>query len=162
MEMERNQHTSPSSLVVETILSEKEKCVVKFQDIPVVDLSNPSEELVAHAVVKASEEWGIFQVVNHGIPTELIRRLQEVGTEFFELPEKEKEAVARPADAVDIEGYRKMYEKDIEGRNAWVDHLFHRVWPPSKVSYTFWPKNPQDYRFESIFFFFFCQQHALY
>lgn len=114
-------------------------------DIPVIDLSNQDEELVARAVVKASEEWGIFQVVNHGIPTELIRRLQEVGKEFFELPETEKEAIAKPKDSMDVEGYRTKYQKDLEGRNAWVDHLFHRIWPLSRVSHRFWPKNPREY-----------------
>ncbi|KAJ4865747.1 Flavonol synthase 3 [Raphanus sativus] len=81
-------------------------------DIPIVDLSNPNEDLVARAVVKASETWGMFQVVNHGIPIELMRRLKELGTEFFELPEKEKEAVARPADSTDLEGYTTDYKKD--------------------------------------------------
>lgn len=123
----------------------------KFQetspvDIPIVDLSNPNEDLVARAVVKASETWGMFQVVNHGIPIELMRRLKELGTEFFELPEKEKEAVARPADSTDLEGYTTDYKKDGEGRKTWADHLFHRVWPPSRINYRFWPKNSPDYR----------------
>ena len=125
----------------------------KFQgtspvDIPIVDLSNPNEDLVARAVVKASETWGMFQVVNHGVPIELMRRLKELGTEFFELPEKEKEAVARPADSTDLEGYTTDYKKDGEGRKTWADHLFHRVWPPSRINYRFWPKNSPDYRYE--------------
>ncbi|CAH8280686.1 unnamed protein product [Arabidopsis lyrata] len=74
---------------------------ISSPDIPVIDLCSPDEELVAIAVVKASQEWGIFQVVNHGIPTELILRLQQVGKEFFELPETEKEAVAKPEDSLD-------------------------------------------------------------
>ncbi|EOA12558.1 hypothetical protein CARUB_v10026825mg [Capsella rubella] len=118
---------------------------ISSRDIPVIDLSNHDEELVARAVVKASEEWGIFQVVNHGIPTELIRRLQEAGKEFFELPETEKEAVAKPKDSMDTEGYRTKYQKDMEGRDPWVDHLFHRIWPPSRVSHRFWPKSPPEY-----------------
>ncbi|KAF8112535.1 hypothetical protein N665_0063s0021 [Sinapis alba] len=142
MEMERNQHIPPSSLP-----SEKN---ITFQgtatEVPIVDIGNPDEELVASAVVKASQEWGIFQVVNHGIPTELIRRLREVGKEFFELPETEKEAVARPADFKDIEGYVTDYTKDEKGRKTWADHLFHRIWPPSRINYTFWPTNSPDYR----------------
>ncbi|ESQ31545.1 hypothetical protein EUTSA_v10005710mg [Eutrema salsugineum] len=114
--------------------------------IPVVDLSNSDEDEVARAVVQASEEWGVFQVVNHGIPTELIRRLKEVGTEFFELPETEKEVVARPADSKDLEGYTTDY-KDGKGRGkTWADHLFHRIWPPSRINYRFWPSNSPDYK----------------
>ncbi|CAH8330624.1 unnamed protein product [Eruca vesicaria subsp. sativa] len=115
-------------------------------EVPIINLSNPNEELVAHAVVKASQEWGIFQVVNHGIPSELIQRLKDVGKEFFELPETEKEVIAKPEDSTDVEGYRTRFTKDRDGRDAWVDHLFHRIWPPSRVSYRFWPKNPQEYR----------------
>ncbi|VVB17900.1 unnamed protein product [Arabis nemorensis] len=85
--------------------------------IPVVDLSNPDQELVARAVVKASEEWGVFQVVNHEIPTELIQRLQNVGKQFFELPDAEKEAVAKPSDS--REGYARRYELDTREQNRY-------------------------------------------
>ncbi|EFH41653.1 hypothetical protein ARALYDRAFT_494607 [Arabidopsis lyrata subsp. lyrata] len=110
--------------------------------IPVVDLSDPSDELVAHAVVKASEEWGILQVVNHGIPADLMRRLQEVGRQFFELPATEKESVTRPVDSQDIEGY---FPKDPKHLKAWDDHLIHNIWPPASINYRYWPNNPSDY-----------------
>ncbi|ESQ31546.1 hypothetical protein EUTSA_v10004662mg [Eutrema salsugineum] len=112
--------------------------------IPVVDLSCPDQELVAREVVKASQEWGVFQVVNHVIPTELIQRLQDVGRQFFELPEADKEAVAKPADS--RQGYARRYEFDLQSRKGTVDQLFHNIWPPSSVDYTYWPKNPLNYR----------------
>lgn len=113
--------------------------------IPVVDLSNPDQELVARAVVKASEEWGVFQVVNHGIPTMLIQRLQNAGRQFFELPEAEKKAVAKSADS--REGYARRKELNLESKTGTVDQLFHNIWPPSSVNYRYWPKNPIDYRY---------------
>ncbi|CAH8346362.1 unnamed protein product [Eruca vesicaria subsp. sativa] len=123
MEMEKYNHIAPPSP----------------EEIPVIDLSNPNKDLVARAVVKASEEWGIFHVVNHGIPQELIQRLKEVGTEFHELPETAKKAVAKPEDSTDIEGYTTNFK-------GWADHLFHRIWPPERINYSFWPKNSPDYR----------------
>lgn len=115
--------------------------------IPIIDLSNPDQELVARAVVKASEEWGVFQLINHGIPTELIQRLQNVGRRFFELSEGEKNEVAKLDDS--REGYARRYALDLEKRIGTVDQLFHNVWPPSAVNYSYWPKNPQDYRYET-------------
>nr|BBM96376.1 flavonol synthase [Matthiola incana] len=112
--------------------------------VPVVDLSCPDEELVARTVVKASEDWGVFQVVNHGIPTELIQRLQKVGREFFELPEAEKKVVAREAGSV--EGYGRRIELDIKKRKGIVDQIYLSTWPPSSVNYRYWPKSPPDYR----------------
>lgn len=55
--------------------------------------------------------------------------------------------MAKPADSIDdLEGYTTDYGKDEEGRKTWADHLFHRVWPPSRINYRFWPKNSPYYR----------------
>ncbi|CAN8251756.1 unnamed protein product [Cochlearia groenlandica] len=132
--MEKNNHASPPSLLAAVTTKDTSP-----NDVPIIDLSNPDKELVARAVVKASQEWGIFQVVNHNIPIDLIKRLKELGTEFYEQPEEKKQAVAKPHDSTDLEGYTTNYDK-------WADHLFHRIWPPSRINYNFWPKNSKDYK----------------
>ncbi|XP_020878146.1 probable flavonol synthase 5 [Arabidopsis lyrata subsp. lyrata] len=140
MEYERDHNTSSSS--PPSLCKQLASSTLRgsFLNIPVVDLSASDEELVVRAVVKASEEWGIFQVVNHGIPTELMQQLQVVGKQFFDLPEAEKEAVAKEED---FEGYKRNY---LEGIKAWDEHLFHRIWPPSCINYKYWSKNPPRYR----------------
>ncbi|ESQ37977.1 hypothetical protein EUTSA_v10028827mg [Eutrema salsugineum] len=121
--------------------------IVSTGPIPIVDLSQTNEELMARAVVKASQEWGVFQVVNHEIPEELLRRLQKVGRQFFELPEKEKEAVAKPANSKDIQGYAtNSHKEDTQDGADRSDHLFHNISPPSWIDYRYWPKNPPHYR----------------
>ncbi|KAD1761766.1 hypothetical protein R6Q59_035189 [Mikania micrantha] len=116
-------------------------------EVPVIDLSNPDHESLVASICEASKIWGIFQVINHGIPSELISELQKVGKEFFELPQEEKELIAKPIGYQGIEGYGTKLQKEVEGKKGWVDHLFHRVWPPSVINYHFWPKNPPSYRF---------------
>lgn len=114
-------------------------------NVPVIDMSErEDEEKLAEKIGEASREWGIFQVVNHGIPEEVTAELQRVGKEFFELPQEEKEAVAK--DGGSVEGYGTTLQKDLEGKRGWVDHLFHKVWPPSAINYRFWPKTPPSYR----------------
>ncbi|XVF39393.1 hypothetical protein PTKIN_Ptkin01aG0031200 [Pterospermum kingtungense] len=114
--------------------------------VPVVNLSEPDENKLVQAVSDASRNWGMFQVVNHGIPEETIRKLQEVGRVFFELPQEEKEVYAKPEGSRSIEGYGTKLQKEVEGKKAWVDHLFHKIWPPSEINYQFWPRNPPSYR----------------
>lgn len=116
-------------------------------EIPMVDLGEADREKLAKSVALASREWGIFQVVNHGIPVDLISQLQRAGREFFELPQEEKEAYAKPPDYPGIEGFGTQVKRDLQGKKAWADHLFHKIWPPSSVNYRFWPKNPTYYRF---------------
>ena len=61
------------------------------------------------------------------------------------LEEEEKELVAKIPGSV--EGYGTLLQKEIQGKKGWVDHLFHKVWPPSAINYRFWPQNPPSYRF---------------
>lgn len=121
--------------------------------VPIIDFSDPHEENLVRSVVDASCKWGMFQIVNHEIPGDAIRKLQEVGKEFFELPPEEKEAYAKPVGSKSVEGYGTRLQKEVEGKKAWVDHLFHKIWPPHAINYQFWPKNPPSYRFDPFFFF---------
>lgn len=113
-------------------------------EIPVIDLEDGDEGRVTRAIAEASQEWGIFQLVNHGIPGEVIRALQRVGREFFELPPEEKEKYAAAPGS--LQGYGTKLQKDLEGKKAWVDFLFHNIWPPTQVDHRAWPENPVDYR----------------
>ncbi|XP_072952630.1 flavonol synthase 1 [Typha angustifolia] len=113
-------------------------------EIPVVDMSDPDRTRVVRAVVDASCKWGMFQVVNHGIPAEVIKELQEVGKEFFELPQEEKEKYAMKSGST--EGYGTKLGKELEGKKGWVDFLFHNVWPPSLINHGVWPSKPSTYR----------------
>ncbi|OMO49859.1 Oxoglutarate/iron-dependent dioxygenase [Corchorus olitorius] len=115
-------------------------------EVPIVDLSDPDEQKVLKAIDNASRNWGMFQVTNHGIPEESIRNFQEVGKFFFELPQEEKEVYAKPEGSKSIEGYGTKLQRELEGKKAWVDHLFHKIWPPSEINYQVWPKNPPSYR----------------
>ena len=113
-------------------------------EVPIVDLSNPDEGKVLSEIVEACRDWGMFQIVNHEIPSHVISKLQGVGKEFFELPQEEKELYAKGSDS--LEGYGTKLQKEVNGKKGWVDHLFHIIWPPSSVNYRFWPKNPASYR----------------
>lgn len=139
------------SIPAEFIRSEREQPAITtyhgaVAEIPTIDLSDPDTEKVVRLMAEASREWGIFQVVNHGIPDDVISKLQAVGKEFFELPQEEKEAYAKIPGSQSYEGYGSKLQKEVEGRKSWVDHLFHIIWPPSSINYSFWPKNPPSYK----------------
>nr|AYK27188.1 flavonol synthase [Juglans sigillata] len=116
-------------------------------EVPTIDVrDDQDEEKLLQAIVEASQHWGMFQVVNHEIPAEVITELQAVGKEFFGLPQEEKEVYAKPPGSQSVEGYGTMLQKELGGKKGWVDHLFHKIWPPSAINYHFWPKYPPSYR----------------
>ncbi|KAG6664147.1 gibberellin 2-beta-dioxygenase 2-like [Carya illinoinensis] len=73
--------TSPTQLSSEKLLA---------VHLPVVDLSADRAE-VSKLIVKACEEYGFFKVINHGVPEDIILKLEQEGREFFALPESEKQ-----------------------------------------------------------------------
>ncbi|KAL5982483.1 iron ascorbate-dependent oxidoreductase [Asimina triloba] len=115
-------------------------------DVPTIDLGDPDREKVVREIANASREWGIFQVVNHGIPEEVVKKLQEAGKEFFELPQEEKEAYAIEPGSQSLEGYGTKLQKDADGKKSWVDFFFHMIWPAARINYDAWPKKPASYR----------------
>ncbi|XP_059434066.1 gibberellin 2-beta-dioxygenase 2-like isoform X2 [Corylus avellana] len=69
---------------------------LRAMELPVVDLSAERSE-VSKVIVKACEEYGFFKVVNHGVPQDVILKLEEQALRFFSLPLSEKQR-AGPAD----------------------------------------------------------------
>ncbi|CAI9114712.1 OLC1v1015493C1 [Oldenlandia corymbosa var. corymbosa] len=156
MEVERVQaiaslSKSQDTIPAEYIRSENEQPAITtlhgvVLEVPVIDLGAGSGDVVEQ-ITEAAKTWGIFQIVNHGIPDEVIAKLQQVGKEFFEVvPQEEKELIAKLPGSDSIEGYGTRLQKEVDGKKGWVDHLFHRVWPPPAINYRFWPKNPPSYR----------------
>lgn len=72
-------------MVGPSVRSKKTKAV----GIPTIDLSMERSQL-SEVVVEACEQYGIFKVVNHGVPKQVISRLEEEGVQFFAKPITEK------------------------------------------------------------------------
>lgn len=73
--------------------------VEEVKEIPVIDLSSSRaiEEVIAE-IKEACEQWGFFQVVNHGVPLHKRDHLESEARKFFALPQEEKKRVKRNED----------------------------------------------------------------
>jgi flavonol synthase len=118
--------------------------MVHSVEIPVIDMSSNN---AGSLMVQASMEWGIFQVVNHGVPASAMSELQRVGREFFALPQEEKQRHAIDPSSGKAEGYGSTLKRDIPGgMMTWSEFLFHNLAPPSAVDHAVWPQKPNGYR----------------
>ncbi|KAJ1382562.1 Oxoglutarate/iron-dependent dioxygenase [Sesbania bispinosa] len=60
--------------------------------VPVIDFSKLNGEDRAKTMAQIAngcEEWGFFQLTNHGIPEELLERVKKVASEFYKLEREE-------------------------------------------------------------------------
>lgn len=63
--------------------------------IPIIDVANWDDPEVAEAICEAAIKWGFFQIVNHGIPMEILNQVKDAGRRFFESPIEEKKKYLR-------------------------------------------------------------------
>ena len=64
-------------------------------DIPIISLQGIDEkggrrDEICKQIVEACEDWGVFQVVDHGVDTALVSDMTRFAREFFALPPEEK------------------------------------------------------------------------
>ncbi|RRT56369.1 hypothetical protein B296_00031144, partial [Ensete ventricosum] len=85
--------------------------------VPVIDLGGLAEgaaecRATICAVADACRSWGFFQVVNHRVSPDLVRKVREVWRGFFRLPMAEKQAYANNPRTYEGYGSRVGVEKD--------------------------------------------------
>ncbi|GLT24891.1 hypothetical protein SLA2020_000540 [Shorea laevis] len=74
---------------------------IEVEEILVIDLFDIGK--LTSEIRNACKNWGFLQVINHGVPLELCRRVDRVAKAFFHLPMEEKKKVQ--CDAVHLMGY---------------------------------------------------------
>ncbi|KAJ6824393.1 S-norcoclaurine synthase 1-like [Iris pallida] len=116
--------------------------------IPVVDLQrlvdpNSSQEEAARLKF-ACEDWGFFQLVNHGVSEELMERVKADVEGFFRLPLEAKEECAQLPGG--LEGYGQAFVVSEEQKLDWGDMLFLLSQPQSYKTLKFWPTSPPTFR----------------
>ncbi|PPD78830.1 hypothetical protein GOBAR_DD24238 [Gossypium barbadense] len=63
---------------------------VQFIELPIIDLSAERSKVI-NLVIKACEEYGFFEVINHGVSHDIITRMEEQGLGFFAKPLGDKQ-----------------------------------------------------------------------
>ncbi|KAI7757881.1 hypothetical protein M8C21_029194 [Ambrosia artemisiifolia] len=73
--------------------------------VAVINLNDPNAmKLVGHAC----KTWGVFQVTNHGVPTNLLEEMEGAGRELFALPIQQKLQAARAPNGVSGYGVARI------------------------------------------------------
>lgn len=103
------------------------------EELPTVDLSgldNPStRDATAQLLVKTFSEWGFVQVINHGVPSEVISRMENQARKFFDLPLEQKEKGVASSDSKH-EGFGYGVESGFfYAGKPWIDR-FQCRWSP--------------------------------
>ncbi|KAJ4804425.1 2-oxoglutarate (2OG) and Fe(II)-dependent oxygenase superfamily protein [Rhynchospora pubera] len=122
--------------------------------VPLVDLSPLFSDsagdtipatLLSHVEV-ACRDWGFFQVINHGVPLEVLKKAEATEKKFFALPEEEKLKVRRD-EANRFGYYESEHTKNVRDWKRIFDFVLQdRLDVTGLVLKNRWPEVPLDFR----------------
>ncbi|KAL3850210.1 hypothetical protein ACJIZ3_012092 [Penstemon smallii] len=99
--------------------------IVVQESVPIIDLSNWDDPKVAESICEAASKWGFFQIINHGIPLEVLENVKQAAHDFFNLPVVERRKYLKentPSQTVQL---RTSFSPQVEKVLEWKDYLLH-------------------------------------
>ncbi|KAL5737152.1 hypothetical protein ACOSP7_031593 [Xanthoceras sorbifolium] len=121
-------------------LSEVSDC----ENVPIIDLGCEDRPSLVRQIGDACENYGFFQVTNHGVGLEAVERMLEVAKEFFEMPVEEKLKLYSddPAKTMRLS---TSFNVNKEKVHNWRDYLRLHCHPLDKYVPE-WPSNPPQFK----------------
>jgi non-haem dioxygenase in morphine synthesis N-terminal len=120
--------------------------------IPVIDLAGLSSshsgtyQATIKAISTACHEWGFFQVVNHGVSTDIIKKVKDVWRGFFGLSMEKKQVYANSP--LNYDGYGSRVGVEKSAILDWGDYFFLSLLPThSTICDDKWPEEPVSCRY---------------
>ncbi|MBA0871640.1 hypothetical protein Goshw_028507 [Gossypium schwendimanii] len=115
-------------------------------DIPIIDLSKlmKTDKDEVMQLKTASEEWGFFQVLNHGIDLNVVEDIENVAKDFFMLPLQEKQKY--PMAPGTVQGYGQAFVFSENQKLDWCNMFALGVEPPCIRNPKLWPSKPVNFR----------------
>ncbi|XP_057507821.1 hyoscyamine 6-dioxygenase-like [Actinidia eriantha] len=143
----KHAHAVPSSYVLP---QEKrpENLNAVCKSIPVIDLGQlggPDRADVLQQIMKACQDFGIFQVINHGVSEELMEDTMSLFKEFFDMPAEEKAEYYSEDRTKAFRLYTGGTNYNKADVNFWKDSVRHLCHPLEDYVQS-WPEKPARYR----------------
>ncbi|KAJ9565151.1 hypothetical protein OSB04_001117 [Centaurea solstitialis] len=150
-----------TNTTMRTLSCQEESCVKKERpgdfvsvcnEIPVIDLQeNPNidQSDIIQQILKACQQFGLFQVINHGVSEKMMEDMRVLYNEFFNMPIEDKLGVYSETHGAlsKCALYTSGLDYSKEDVHFWKDTLKHPC-HPLEEHVPSWPKKPARYREE--------------
>ncbi|XP_040931946.1 hyoscyamine 6-dioxygenase [Gossypium hirsutum] len=143
-----NNKTLPQSYIFPPETRPGNHVIPRCNTIPVVYLMKAlahDRTAAVQQILKASQDFGFSNVINHGVSENLVNDTMNVFKEFFELPAEDKAGIY----SEDLKRPCRLYTSspnfNSEKVHLWRDNLRHPC-HPLEDCVKIWPQKPTRYR----------------
>ncbi|KAK2406710.1 2-oxoglutarate (2OG) and Fe(II)-dependent oxygenase superfamily protein [Trifolium repens] len=115
--------------------------------IPIIDLqglNSSNRSQIIKKIEHACQNYGFFQIVNHGVPEGVVANMMNVSKEFFNLPESER-MKNYSDDPLKTTRLSTSFNLKTEKVSNWRDYLRLHCHPLEDYVHE-WPSNPPSFR----------------
>lgn len=141
-----NRYVQPSHERIEKLYSTKEDYSVA---IDLSKLDGPNHGEVVEAIGKAAERIGFFQVVNHGVPLQLLAALKATAHKFFNQPPEAKAVYLKEVSPSPLVKYGTSFLPEKEKVLEWRDKV-GMVYTSDSDAQEQWPKECKEESLEYL------------
>ncbi|KAL0289131.1 UNVERIFIED_CONTAM: putative 2-oxoglutarate-dependent dioxygenase SLC1 [Sesamum calycinum] len=134
----------PNVITDKSTASPPDQINIKLPVIDFEELQGPNRSQVLKSLAYACENYGFFQLVNHGMEEEIINNMVNVGKRFFEMPLSEREKYMSADVSAPVRCGTSFNQKN-DGVFCWRDFL-KLVCHPMPDVLSHWPSSPHDFR----------------
>ncbi|KAF5726721.1 2-oxoglutarate and Fe(II)-dependent oxygenase superfamily protein [Tripterygium wilfordii] len=113
--------------------------------IPIIDM-NQEPSLLVQNLSQACEEYGFFQIINHGVPNELCQKMMTTLSEFFALSSQEKAQFFTTDLTKQVKLFNYYLKLDTQEKVTMWSESFAHPWHPLEDIIHLLPENPLQYR----------------
>ncbi|PWA89508.1 2-oxoglutarate (2OG) and Fe(II)-dependent oxygenase superfamily protein [Artemisia annua] len=129
----------------------KQNTTVSLENM-IIDLSEldgPNHDQVVKSIAHAAETPGFFQVVNHGVPIELLESLKVSAHEFFNQPSEKKAVYLKGVSPSPMVKYGTSFVPEKEKALEWKDYI-SMIYTNDADALEFWPNECKEVALEYI------------
>ncbi|KDP25104.1 hypothetical protein JCGZ_22639 [Jatropha curcas] len=119
---------------------------------PPIDMSKldgPDRDRVAEEIARAAETVGFFQVVNHGVPLDLLEALKDSAHSFFGQPPERKAIYRKGVTPTPLVKYGTSFVPEKEKALEWKDYI-SMIYTNDAEALQFWPKECKEAALEYL------------
>ncbi|XP_074284791.1 flavanone 3-dioxygenase 2-like [Silene latifolia] len=116
--------------------------------IPIIDLDKlhgPDHTSIVTQIMDACQEFGVFQIINHGVSMKTLDETRRMFSEFFKLPVEEKSKFISWDPTSKVGLYTSNYNYHEEKFHFWRDVFTQKCYPLQECI-PYWPHKPDGYR----------------